>query len=169
MNNPISSTTHSTRSNCLRAVGVSCLVVVIAGIAMGFFFVNLLTKNPVFRRIYKEAQSIAQCQLNLQEIGGALDRYSRRNGKYPATLEELYPNFLEKRSFLHCPADPRRINVISYKYTPPTIKSPPSTTVIECKRHVVLEGQPPWIVSLHKDGKVFQRGYGMRKVPRNDR
>lgn len=156
----------TTRSNCLRTAGITCLVLVVAGAALGLWFVNMMTKNPAVRQAYKGARLIADCQVNLEQIGGALERYSRRNEKYPSSLAELHPNFLENKAALHCPADRRPLEVISYDYDPPSPKDSPDTPVIECKRHVVVEGQPPWTLTLQKDGRVIKQGYIPREPPR---
>ena len=129
----------------------------IVGIGIGIFIVNMLLKNPAFRVFFTEAQSIAQCQINLQEIGGGLDRYARRNGKSPAKLSELYPSFLETKTVLHCPDDRRSKDTVSYDYIPPAMNAPPSTKVVECTRHIVVKGQPPWVISLYKDGHVTKQ------------
>lgn len=144
----------STGPGCWKSLGITCLVVAVVGIALliwGFFSIS---KNPVFKRAMSEAQLLAKCQIQLKEIGGALRRYESRHGKFPASLEELYPNFLENRAMLHCPADKRDASVVSYGYTPPGPDAPGSTKVAACRFHVLVEGQPPVVVNLTKEGKV---------------
>ena len=160
---PVRPSAPTTKSNCLRVAGITCLVVVVIGILIGVWIFNALSKNPAFQKAYKEAQLRTQCKENLEEIGGALQRYSRRNGKYPATLAELCPNFLENEAALHCPAD-RRPDPY-YEYYAPAVDALPTAVVAECKRHTVLENQPPWKLSLRKDGKVILKGYSPRGGP----
>lgn len=166
---PTNSAASGNKSSCMKAIGISCLVVVIVGLALGFWITGMVSKNPVLRpalrNIYTEAQHITICEMNLREIGGALDRYSRRNGKYPDNLADLYPNFMEKRAFIHCPSDSRSKDIVSYDYTPPSMDAPASTVVIECKRHIIMKNQPPWTVSLYKDGKVIKKAPPYPKTP----
>ena len=151
----------STQSSCLRTTGITCLVAVVVGIAIIVWLVTMVTKYPALRHA-------AECQANLQnpdpdnqqDISGALERYARKKGKYPASLEELYPNFLENRKILHCPADKRPVRIVSYEYTPPAVKAPPSVVVIRCDRHVIISGRPPLVLLLHKDGKIVTQGFG---------
>lgn len=156
------------KPNCLRAAGISCLAAAIVGVAIGLWIVNLISRNPALKKAYTEAQAVAQCQMNLQnprseqDVSGALERYARRNSKYPTSLEELYPDFLEERAVLHCPADPRPESTVSYEYTPPSADDSPSAIVIECDRHVVVKGQPPWTLQLRRDGRIVRH----QPVPR---
>lgn len=154
-----------TKSNCLAASGITCLVLLIISV-LGFIWIaRMVTKNPAANQFYNEAKLIAQCQLNLQDPGGAqdvydaLERYSTRYGKYPAKLADLYPTFLEDKSVLHCPADPRPKDVVSYDYTPPAPDAPGPTVMVECKRHVLMEGQPPLILKLRKDGQIDKQNF----------
>ena len=150
------------RPNCLRTVGITCLVSLVVGVAIVAWIAIMISKNPTFRQVYSGAYLAAECQKNLQhpdphntqDISGALERYARRNGKYPASLKELYPNFLENRRTLHCPADSRPVGVVSYEYTPPAMNAPPTTVVIRCGRHAIIRGQPPLVLLLYKDGRV---------------
>lgn len=163
---PTGSTARTTQSNCLKAAGITCLIVVIVGLALVIWTVTLVTRNPAIKRAYNQSKLVVQCQMNLQEIGGALERYSKRNGQYPGTLDELYPSFITKKEILHCPSDPRPKNTVSYEYHQPAMDAPGSFTVVECKRHVVVEGQPPWTISLFKDGRVTKHGYEQRGIPK---
>jgi len=141
-------------AGCLLAMlWLNGLALVGAGLALwGFLF--LWNENPAIRSAYSQVQLLAKCQIQLKEIGGALRRYESRHGKFPASLEELYPNFLENRAMLHCPADKRDASVVSYGYTPPGPDAPGSTKVAACRLHVLVEGQPPVVVNLTKEGKV---------------
>lgn len=151
------------KSSCLRAVGISCLVLVVIGLAFGLWIGYAVSKNPMFRKVFTEAPLIQECQLHLQaprseqDVAGALERYVRKNDEYPASLEDLYPNFLEDKSVLHCPADPSPKDTVSYEYTRPDMDDPASTVVVECKHHVVVDGEPLWRMTLHKDGKFVRK------------
>ena len=164
-------TAPSTRSSCLKTAGITCLVVLILGTAVVLWGFKQLLKNPAFNKAFSAGRSMSQCQMNLQnpgsgqDISDALERYAKRNGRYPAGLAELYPNFLENKAVLHCPADSRPADTVSYDYRPPDVNAPPTTVVVECRRHTILEGQPPWVIFLRKDGKVLKEGYKPRSGP----
>lgn len=93
--------------------------------------------------------------MNLMEIGGSLDRYKERNGAYPEKLADLYPDFLEKRSMLHCPVDKAPGSTVSYTYARPTDKTPSEAVIASCKRHsfggMFRSGMT---LMLRKNGKV---------------
>ncbi|HUV04134.1 MAG TPA: hypothetical protein VMX94_03405 [Armatimonadota bacterium] len=137
------------------------MVAVVIGIAVIVWLVTMVSKYPALRHA-------AECQANLQnpdpknqqDISGALERYARKKGKYPAGLEELHPNFLENRKILHCPADKRPVRIVSYEYAPPAMNAPPGTVVIRCDRHVIIRGRPPLALMLHKDGRITTQGFG---------
>lgn len=165
------------RSDCLRTAGITCLVLVVVGAGIALWIAGMVYKNPTMKRVYNSAQFVAQCQMNLQHpnnahgqsIGAALERYVRRNGEYPASLADLYPDFLEDRSVLHCPADERPEDVVSYEYIRPKVDDPGGTIVVRCKRHVVIEGQPPVVLMLDKDGRIKRQGYERITQPAESR
>jgi len=48
--------------------------------------------------------SAKRCRGNLERIAGALERYAEQNeGRYPKSLEDLYPNYMRKKERLLCP------------------------------------------------------------------
>lgn len=151
------------KSGCMRAAAITLLIVVVVGMLVLFWVFKYLFQNPAFHKAFNQAQARQQCKLDLEEIGGALERYSRRNKQYPASLDLLYPNFLENQATLHCPADPKP--GVSYDYYPPAMNAPGTALVAECRRHVMLESQPPWKLQLFKDGHVVSQGYLPRNAP----
>ncbi len=160
-----------TRSNCFVVGGITCLVVLIIGILITIWLVVSVSKNPTFKKVFSGAKLVAECQLHLanpsgtQDIYDALERYKTRYGQYPAKLADLYPTFLEDKAILHCPADTRPKDVVSYDYYPPTDKSPANAVIVECRRHVVMEGQPPLVLQLTKDGQVLKQNFTPRGTP----
>ena len=49
---------------------------------------------------------VTTCMANLRCIGQAINRYRELNsGKYPPSLQDLYPAYLADRRNLRCPAD----------------------------------------------------------------
>lgn len=151
----------STRSGCVRAVGVSCLVILVVTVLIGLWLYLILARNPAFEGVFGRTRLAAECQINLEQIAGGLERYSRRNGKYPESLDDLYPDFLEKRDVLHCPADKSPKDTVSYEYKRPAKAAPGDTVVIRCERHTIVEGEPPLILLLRKDGSVVREGLGV--------
>jgi hypothetical protein len=117
---------------------------------IGIVWLKYEFMGPNFTR---EANRQTDCLNNVQEIGGALSRYAVRNQKYPEKLADLYPEFLENRSALHCPSDPSPSSTVSYDYFPPKIDSPDSTIVLTCRRHALMKGIST-IVILTKGGDV---------------
>ena len=138
--------------NCLKSMGIGCLVIIAVLLAISFI--------PGPQKMLGAAALAAQCQLNLynpdnnQNISEALDRYVTKNGSYPDKLEDLYPEFLTDKRVLHCPADPRPQNVVSYDYNKPSMDAPDDTIIIKCKRHVIFKGKPNPIIVLRKNGKA---------------
>lgn len=159
------------KSNCFAVGGITCLVVFVLLVGLGIWVFRLLSNNTIFKKAFGGAKLVAECQLNManpssdQSIYGALERYNTKYGRYPQKLGELYPTFLEKRSVLHCPADPSPTDTISYEYTPPATNAPANTIMIECNRHVLVEGQAPLVLKLQKDGQVLKQGYAPRGGP----
>ena len=154
------------KSGWMRALAITLLIVVVVGMFALFWVFKFLFKNEAFKKAFSDAQARQQCKINLEEIGGALERYSRRNKQYPATLDLLYPNYLENQASLHCPSDPKP--GVSYDYYPPAMNAPPKTLVAECQRHIAFENQPPWKIQLFKDGTVTVQGFLPRNAPPED-
>jgi hypothetical protein len=154
-----------TRTNCFATAGITCLVLLIVGALVGLWGVKALIRNPVFKQGLSGAKLLAECQFHLQNpnspqnISAALERYRTRNGRYPDKLTDLCPDFLENKTILHCPADDRPKDVVSYEYTKPDTNAPGTVIVVECKRHVIIQGQPPLVLTLTKDGRVLRSNY----------
>jgi hypothetical protein len=147
-----------------RRTGTSCALVfvgvlVILVVLLGAMIAVTAHKIP---RFFSKAKSLAVCQMHLQDsnsesdIAGALARYAKWNHKYPDKLTDLYPTFLNSKSLLHCPADPRPENVVSYEYMKPDINAPGDTVVVVCRHHVMMPDQPPWVLKLLKNGSVVR-------------
>lgn len=164
-NEPIPELTPAPKkSGCMRAAAITLLIAVVIGMLVLFWVFKYVFQNPAFHSAFNQAQARQQCKVNLEEIGGALERYSRRNKAYPTSLDQLYPNFLENQATLHCPADPNP-GAVSYDYYPPVMNAPGTALVAECRRHVAFENQPPWKLQLFKDGHVLSQGYLPRNAP----
>ena len=162
---PPEPTAPQTRSNCFVTAGITCLVLVIVGALIALWGFRALFRNPVFKQGISGAKLVAECQFHLQNpnspqnISAALERYRTRNGRYPDKLEDLCPVFLENKAILHCPADPRPKDVVSYEYMKPKTDAPGTVIVVECKRHIIIQGQPPLVLTLTKDGRVLRSNF----------
>lgn len=147
------------KPNYLRACGLSCVLAIIIAAVLAVFIFGLINKNPVFHKTFSNAKLVVECQLNLSNEGSrsvskAIERYVRRNGKYPERLEDLYPVFLDDKDILHCPADLSAGDSISYEYYKPEMDAIPSTVIVRCRHHIMGDDQPSWEIALLKDGKV---------------
>ncbi len=159
------------KSNCFMVGGITCLVIFVLLVGLGFWLFKQLSGNSMIKKAFGGAKLVAECQLNManpssdQCIYAALERYNTKYGRYPQKLGELYPTFLEKRSVLHCPADPSPKDTISYEYTPPAETAPANTIMVECNRHILIEGQAPLVLKLQKDGQVLKPNYATSGGP----
>lgn len=152
--NQINKNTSSPNNSCLKATGISCLVITVTFIGLAFWIYSALSKSPIFKNVYKDANKMVVCLQQLDQLGGALDRYSQKNGKYPQKLDELYPTFLETKTVLHCPADPGPADTVSYEYKVPDKKALGTTVVVVCNRHTMINS--PVSLRLQKDGTIKQ-------------
>jgi hypothetical protein len=94
--------------------------------------------GPQFRRLAVEWRYVGGCwsQLNGDRgLQGALQRYRYREGTYPPSLEDLYPDFVTRHSVFHCPADPSPASNISYRYRRPFPAAPADTIILTCEHH----------------------------------
>jgi len=94
-----------------------------------------------------------RCKTNMEEIGGALNRYSDVNGCYPANLESLKKDYLEDLSVLRCPLDKSTENSPSYIYHCPKENAKDTDVILECDRHRLYSGMPVSMLVLLKNGK----------------
>ncbi|MHB1455660.1 MAG: hypothetical protein ACYC0V_01975 [Armatimonadota bacterium] len=125
--------------SCWRVGGITCLTLLILTIALSYFLYVKFSKTPAFKNVYSNVNQMSQCMPRLAEISGALSRYKQKNGAYPEKLADLYPTFLEDKSYLHCPADQSPIDNLSYTYKKPDKNTQSSDIVVSCTRHEILK------------------------------
>lgn len=105
----------------IAGVVIGPLVLVIALVAGG------ISKAVTSRHHEK---NIKTCASNLRKLGQALKQYTQEhNGRYPKSLLELFPKYIDDPAVFWCPGDkdsrrPKTIRnesdtLVSYKYTPP--------------------------------------------------
>lgn len=145
-NSPINKgESYSPNKSCTQAIGISCIVLLLIIAGLTYWLYTIFKKNP-------SMEYMGECMMNMGQISGALDRYKQKKGEYPQKLEDLYPNFLEDISVLHCPSDSSPINKPSYEYEIPNKKDPPDTIVVCCKRHKIMNTEM-WLC-VQKNGKL---------------
>lgn len=105
---------------------------------------------------------IQECTRNLVSLSAAMTRYHNKNGEYPASLQQLSPDFLKSSDVLWCPLAVPNEAGSEYEYTRPPATAPGTFVAIRCKRHkfhtvrMVIEG---WL-----DGSVASRQNGVARV-----
>ncbi|MDI6826875.1 MAG: hypothetical protein QME62_00150 [Armatimonadota bacterium] len=144
--------------SCLKIGAISCLVLVLVIIIGSYWLYRVIASNPAFKKGFEEVKAMATCTAQLQEIYRALERYNQKNGRYPSSLGELYPDYLENRKILFCPSDKSPSGQSSYVYYPPSPNAPSDTIILECRHHIIIEGQPPQVIKLRKDGRMERVG-----------
>lgn len=140
---------------CLKVAGIGCLVIIVAVVGFGLFAYNKLGKDPQFRNVFQQSQSMGRCVANLGIVAQGLKRYTAdHGGQYPAKLADLYPKYVTDQAQLQCPTSAQVGMVCPYEYTRPSPNAPQSTVVLVCRHPSVVKGQPPLLVRLRKSGKV---------------
>ncbi len=141
------------KSSCLKISAISCLVLVVVIIAGSYWLYRVIARSPEFKTGFEEIKAMSMCTAHLQGINKALERYYQRNGKYPSSLGELYPDYLEDREILFCPT-----GQTSYIYYQPSPNAPSNTVILECRHHIIAKDQPPIVLRLRKDGRLERAG-----------
>jgi len=73
-------------------------------VVIGIFIIMLMALAP-FVHIAKERKERINCQNNLMKISLGLHSYAaEHDGAFPATLGDLYPNYVEDDRSFDCPA-----------------------------------------------------------------
>lgn len=140
--------------SCWAIGGITCLTLLIITIALIYFLYVKFSKTPVFKNAYSNATQMSECIPHLGEISGALDRYKQKKGAYPAGLNDLYPDFLEDKSNLHCPSDASPTDTVSYTYERPDSKTQSEDRVVICSRHSLMNVGV--LLVIQKNGKIAQ-------------
>jgi len=128
-----------------------------------------MTKGPNEERI---------CKRHLSFIGILLRMFQRdHNGESPADLKTLVEWSLTKswrvenitsddvrlvRWAVHCPADERPAETVSYKYDKPARDAPEETGIAACERH---EGKCLVLIKVKDGFKVLERKAAMENRP----
>lgn len=104
---------------------------------------------------YPTISDIANCQLNLPEIYGAVERYrATHEDKYPPSLDILRKEYMKDPSVLVCPLDKSKSGKTSYTYTPPKENPKEDDILIRCNRHRVRLDLPIIEVYITVNGEA---------------
>jgi hypothetical protein len=115
-----------------------------------FFSAMAASAAPAFETAREKAQT-TRAETNARQIGIACISYaSEHNGKFPATLQELVPDFLPEASTLKSPFNASE--AVGYNYTPGlTTSSPADATLLSDRFSAQSVHQR---VVVHVDGSV---------------
>jgi|GEM_PF-5458881 len=92
---------------------------------------------------YPTVSDIVECQLNMPEIYGAVQRYrATHDDQYPPSLDVLRKEYMKDTSVLTCPLDKSKSGKTSYTYTPPKEDANDDDILISCNRHRVRHDLP---------------------------
>ncbi len=152
---------------CLKAAGIGCGVLILILVGLGIYGYNAMMKNPQSRQVFQQSQSMGACAGNLAVVGKALKTYSNdHGGAFPASLADLYPKYIPDQGKLLCPQTGPGGTAFRYEYKQPSPSAPENTVVVTCRQHVVMQGQPPILVYVMKNGKVETDTSGMQSGPK---
>lgn len=131
-----------------------CLIV--TALVMGLFMAGLL----YFARL-PSVESIRVCSSNMQQLAGAISRYSDVNGHRPPNLRALAKEYVSDASVLRCPLDKSPGGAPSYAYNP---KAMHGQAMLECDRHKLRRDMPNSKLRVLGNGKFEMESPGFREV-----
>ena len=113
--------------------GCGCGLAGVVGIALVFlaivFDVSMAHRNPAWNR-----DDFAGCEARLLYLCHALESSQKDHPRqWPTRLEDLYPDYLPSREYLHCPREGQP-GASPFIYTPATAKAPTDPLVV-CINH----------------------------------
>ena len=126
---------------------IGCAVLAVFIIASLAITIYMFYRTPYY-------QDLIECKSKLKRAGAALERYARKNDKYPDKLADLVPDYLPV-SDLHCPADKSDPKTITYIYTKQDINAPGKAVLLTCDRHKFGQSTTPILLQYLKNGDVI--------------
>ena len=178
--NPSSPVPQKRRSSVVSfLMSGSTIIVAVLLIFFGFslFRIYFTSEGRALRsnqtKVEAAMVTLKKCALQLQVVNTAIIAYqAEHKNAYPKDLKELTPKYLKDLKQLHCPADTRPVDLISYTYTAPKPTDSPETTFFTCTYHQLnLSGEEVSLVLLvRKNGEVWQRTVRQAdtKIPPSD-
>jgi len=124
----------------ISCVGLGCLgaIVILIG-------VTIFLKGPVGQQVLRSSHEAARIARELPAVAGALAKYRNDKGDYPNKLTDLAPKYIS--------ADRLRSSAGPYRYTKPPKNAPESFPVVTVEIPL-MQGAPPMVIRLLKDGTV---------------
>lgn len=132
---------------------VGCLAAMLLAMLAVMLFFAITARNGTMQRLYETWVNVERCRQNMVELGDALERYHNRNDKYPAKLDDLYPDYLNEDDVLWCPTVKARPQQSNYVYRRPKANAEDSTIAVQCFRHVP-PGNENIVLSLRLNGSI---------------
>jgi len=127
-------------SGCLKAAGISCLVLLVLIIGGVALMVHTVQKSGFMSSFEQEGKSLSDGFV----IYKAITTYRAKNGGYPPDLTSLVPDYLPDGKILHSPADAVSTSPghISWEYFRPTASTPPDAALLDLPYVFRLPVQP---------------------------
>lgn len=130
---------------CWKWGAISCLGLGCLGAILMIVGVSLFMKSPVGRQVLRSTQEATRITQELPEVAGALAKYRNDKGDYPNKLTDLVPKYISK--------DKIQSSAGPYSYTKPPKNAPESFPIVTVELRI-MEGGPPMVIRLLKDGTV---------------
>lgn len=131
---------------------VSCAVCAVIALFLIAFCILFL---PGMLNKYRQ-ENLNSCAYNLEKIGGGLNKYFKENKRYPESLHDLIPKYID--SLPVCPAaNNSQVYLDSYRYNDQT-----GAFTIYCKGHYHKGANIP------EDYPLFSRKWGLVKTQKDD-
>ena len=140
-----------------KGMGLAALALLIGGLASAYHL-HVSVLRPRLQSI-RAANARMECRNNLRVLGEALTRYvGASGGEYPASLEDLYPLYVEERRRFVCPGDPEPVLgksdlLLSYSYVGSKRGDRGAQTIVAFDREATHHGGKGRNV-LYADGQV---------------
>jgi len=101
-------------------------------IVAAIFLLVVVVLSP-FIHLVKDWAQVVSCTHNLRQISLGLHAYANdHNGLFPASLKELYPEYVKNKNFFSCPGAKhfRGGDEAAYEYTAGLTRSSKAATII---------------------------------------
>ncbi len=129
-----------------RFASIGCAVFLVFVLIALIGFLLVAYRNPYYR-------GMAECTIQMREVGAAVERYGIKNDGYPEKLEKLVPDYIQAK-WLHCPSD-KSDAAVSYTYHRVSSNAPDDTVILECTHHKSKRASMPITYPRYlKSGKI---------------
>lgn len=135
---PVSGPPARSGPSCWTVGGIGCLIVIVVVFVIAFVGVRSFMDTKaghqvatVIRSAFNGSREAIACETKMSDVYAAIGRYRAKNGRYPANLRVLTPDYLPDAGTCHCsldsnpdPAHP------TFVYKPPTESSKPADRLL---------------------------------------